>query len=945
MYDTVKEHWSKDQKKVRRPLNSDIYAFRQKSTSSVIKLRYEYGGKSTETKTSATATQNLFKVPDVPSADNAKQEVSSTDIVAANVLSGIVSPESPTNHRDELFNYLQIDTNLSHARTTQSDSSNSKRRSLRVKVQQSAASKSVKYNKEIEIEKKKVDELEQQVKKHLSMSLASGGTACRFGIWGARKFHSKMNSMKTMNKGKSSTCGKETNVCGESQTSSAPSSCTKAIDEVIDRVGSSNEVTTTTRKRHKLMSEIENESPASLLHTILPDLGRNILNCSLNEVDGNILPEHGSRSIVRRTRRHSVNSMNVDPREEISLKRRFSDNIIDFPKRFINVTVMLENIDTTAAIIIPKRLKSTCDYVAQAPLLHIAATEDVPMSIVEIPPCLSPAPANTSNPKESVSSPTPDPPFIVIPESVCSSSAISPYPITTSESERNIHSMSSNDVVVENLDDTLQKTEPVIVVNATAVTKSTTNVSNLVKVTYVHLDESALNTTAQRSTQYKSVLLQDTTEITPRTCITPHYNNGSSPASTGATPTRPTCVLERINYRIPTTPNVNPSNASYTVKILVSSKDTAAVLKQTASLSKPIIVTKELCPPKVDHRKLVNSIFKKTRPNGKNNRSRTAEVNPKMKILPKVVTLSTSPTIKEKKSSAVVLDEQKIAINQLKALGDQYSEPVEKQKLSITAVQRFLKSRPLRSIRRNIRKATFRRISANKGLLPGRPFASQHVVKSSLPSAIVYSSPTSTSTPQISTKSIETPQKYANENVSSETIDSTTAPGIPLPNSDSSSGGRPSTRTSDTPIIPSLQSSFTDFMMPISLPLDQISTPKLSPIIKKNFNDSPVSSTTSRESADSAIGTSDQNIRNMTAVAFGRTGTTTTTMNRSHSENSNPLNPSNGAVLAALYLGDTIIIVQESEVSFWKYPSRIYSIFGMVQNWELIGSAERQNSG
>lgn len=934
MYDTVKEHWSNDQKKIRRPLNPDIYAFRQKPSTSVIKLRYKYGGKTTETKKSTTTTQSLFKVPDVPLTDNTKQEVSSTHNVAATVLSPAISLETPTNHRDELFNYLQIDTNLSQARTTQSDSSNSKRRSLRVKVQQSAASKSVKYNKEIEIEKKKVDELEQQVKKHLSMSLANGGAACRFGIWGARKFHSKMNSMKSMNKSRSSTCAKETNVCSVSQTSSVPSRYCKVdnmTDNVIDGVGSSNDVTTTTRKRHKLFSTIVNESPESLSHKVLQDLDISMQNCPLNEVDGNIILERVSRSNGRKTRRHSVNSINVDLRKKKLWKRRCSDNINDLPKQYMNVTVMLRNFDRTAAILVPK---------PQAPILSIAATEDVPISIVEIPPSLSPAPADTSKLRASASSPNIDPPFILIPESVCSSSAISPYPITTSGSERNIHSMSSTDVVVEKLDDTLQKTEPSIVVNPTAVTTSTTHVSSLVKVTYVHLDESALKSTAQRSTQYKSVLLQDTTEITPRTCFPAHYNNGSNPVSAGSAQTKPTCVLERIDYRCPITTNVKTSNASYKVKILVPSEDTSSISKPPASLPKPIL----LCSPKVDNRKLVNSIFKKHRPNGRNKRSRTADEQPK------VITLSPSPTIKEKKTSAVVLDEQKIAINQLKALGDQYSAPVGKQKLSITAVQRFLKSRPLRSIRRNIRKASFRRISSKKGLLQGQPFGTQrqspeHIMKSSLPSPIVYNSPTSTSTPQISTESIATPPKYAIESLSSETIDSTTAPGIQLPNSDSSSGGGPSTRSSDTPIIPSLQSSFTGFMMPNTMPVDQISTPKLSPKIQKNFNDSPVSSTTSRDSADSAIGTSDQNICNVTAVTFGRTGTTNTTVNRSHIVNSNPLNPSNGAVLAALYLGKTIIIVQESEVSFWKYPSRIYSIFGMVQNWELIGSAERQNSG
>lgn len=950
MYDTVKEHWPKDQKKTRRPLNPDIYSFRQKPASSVIKLRCEYGGKSAEKKTSETTTQNFFKVPDtpskqlcsikLPSADKVKQEISSTNNVAPDVLSSDFSPESPTNHRDELFNYLQIDTNLSHTRTTQSDSSNFKRRSLRVKVQQSAASKSVKYNKEIEIEKKKVDELEQQVKKHLSMSMASGGAPCRFGIWGARKFHSKMNSIKSMNKTRSSTCVKQPAAFDESQTNSV-------FDEAINGVGSSNGVTTphrttTTRKKHKLFLAVKKESSDSLSHTVLQDLDGSMKNCQLNEVDGNSIPEPAGRSNGRKTRptprRHSENSMNVDLPEATSLKRRFSDYVID-PKQFMNVTVVLKNIDMTDAdaTIISKRLSSA----QTSP--SITAADDAPKSIAEIPPCLSPAPADTSI--ERVSSPAPDPPFIVIPESVCSSSAISPYPLTTSESERNIHSMSSTDVVVENLHETLQKTEHLIVANPPAITTSTTatNVSNLVKVTYVHKDQSFV----QRSTQYKSVL-------PPRTCNT-GSNHVSAPVSAGAVSMKPTCVLERINYNSSITPNVNKSNATYKVKILIPSKETAS-----SSVSKPNSVTKEIvdqpCTPKIDNRKLVNSIFKKNRANGKNNRFRTAS-NAKMKMYPnpKVVTSTPSPTIKEKKPSAVVLDEQKIAINQLKALGDQYSEPVEKRKLSITAVQRFLKSRPLRSIRRNIRKASCRRISTTKGQLQRRPFGKlrnslQHGIKSTLPSAIVYNSPTSTSTPQISTKSIATPLKrpkhYANDNVSSEAIDSTTAPGIQLPNSDSSSGGGPSTRSSDTLIIPLLQSSVTDFTMPRTLPVHQISAPKLSPKIKKNFNDSPVSSTTSRESADSAIGTSDQNICNMNVLAFGRSGLTTkATMERSHSMNSNPLNPSNGAVLAALYLGDTIIIVQESEVSFWKYPSRIYSIFGMVQNWELIGSAERQNSG
>lgn len=951
MYDTVKQHWSKDQKKTRRPLNPDIYAFRQKPVSSVIKLRVNYvygGGKSTEQKTSTTTTQPLFKVPDaplkqhcsikLPSPDNLKLEVSSTDTEAAENLPAVISPESPTN-RDELFNYLQIDTNISHARTTHSDSSNSKRRSLRVKVQQSAASKSVKYNKEIEIEKKKADELEQQVKKHLSMSLASGGAACGFGIWGARKFHSKMNSMKTMNKARSSTCGKETNTCSESQTSSAPSSCAKVdnmTDEIIDGVSSSNDVTTTTRKKHKLFSAITNESsPDSLSHT-----DGFMQNYPLNEDHENSIHILDGRN----TRRHSVNSIIADPYENTSLKRRFSENLVDFPKQFMNVTVMLKNIDTTAAnIIIPKRSRPSCDSVAEAPLLSLSATEDVPMSIVEIPP----APADTSIAQEPVSSPTPDPPFIEIPESVCSSSGISPYPLTTSESERNIHSMSSNDVVVENLDDTLQKTEPILVDNPPAVSTSTTNVSSFVRVTYVHQD--ALKSTAQRSIQYKSVLLQGTNESTTRPCITPQCSTGSNLICVSTVSTKSASVLERINYSSPITPNLNTSNASYKVKILVPSKE-IAVLPITVPKEVPSAPPIEERPPKVDNRKLVNSIFKKTRPNGKNNRSRTAEVDSKTKA----VTFSSSPTIKEKKSTAVVLDEQKIAINQLKALGDQYSEPVENQKPPLTAVQRFLKSRPLRSIRRNMRKVSFRRINTNKGLLQGHTFGTlppspQHVIKSSLPSAIAYNSPTSTFTPPISTQSIATPinnpKDYANETVSSETIDSTTAPGIPLPTSDSSSGGGPSTRLSDTAIIPSPQTSFIDFVMPSAMPVDQISKPKLSPKIKKNFNDSPVSSTTSRESADGAIDTSDQNICSMTAVAFGRTGTTTTTINRSHSVNSNPLNPRNGAVLAALYLGDTIVVVQETEVSFWKYPSRIYSIFGMVQNWELIGSTERQNSG
>lgn len=959
MYDTVKDHWSKDQKKIRRPLYPDIYAFRQKTTSSVIKLRYEYGGKSSEKKTSTNTTPNLFKVPDAPlkqlcsiklmSTDNVKHEVSSTDHVASVVSPAVIYPESPANNRDELFNYLQIDTNLSHARTIQSDSSNSKRRSLRVKVQQSAASKSVKYNKEIEIEKKKVDELEQQVKKHLSMSLASGSAACRFGIWGTRKFHSKMNSMKIMNKARSSACGKETNVCGESQTSSAPSSCANKLDtmtdETIDGVGSSNDVTTTTtRKNHKIFSAMENESPDSI--TVLQDLEN--------------IPKRNTRSNGRKKRRHSVNSMNIDPHTEISFKRRFSDNLIDFPKKYMNATVLLKNIDTTAALIIPKQLRSPCDSVAEVPLLSAVATENVP-------PCVSPAPADTSNVRETVSSASPDPPLIVIPESVCSSSAISPYPLTTSESERYIHSMSSTDVVVENVDDTLQKAEPVVIVNPPAVTTSTTNVPSLVRVTYVHLDQSALKLTAQRSTQYRSVLLQNTTENTPRPCITPHCTNGSNSVIAGAggpSPTKSTCVLERINYSSSITPNINTPNASYKVKILVPSTPLSETgpsplyrTVPTEPLSKLITVSKEiptakpavdrLSPPKNDNRKLVNSIFKKNRPNGRNNRSRTAEVNPKMKMYPEGATLSSSPTNKEKKSSAVGLDEQKIAINQLKALGDQYSEPVGNQNLSETDVQRFLTRtiRPFRTV-------SFRRSSIKKRLLQGRSFRTmrhtQHVIKSSVPSAIVYNSPTSTSTPQISIKPIapvNKPKKLTNENVSSETIDSTTAPGAPLPNSDSSSAGGPSTRSSDTPIIPLPQTSFTDFMMPNTLPVDQISLPMLSPEIKTNFNDSPVSSTTSRESADSAIGTSDQNISNISAVTFGRTGTTKTTMKRSQSVNSNPLKPSNGAVLAALYLGDTIIIVQESEVSFWKYPSRIYSIFGMVQNWELIGSAERQNSG
>lgn len=58
----------------------------------------------------------------------------------------------------------------------------------------------------------------------------------------------------------------------------------------------------------------------------------------------------------------------------------------------------------------------------------------------------------------------------------------------------------------------------------------------------------------------------------------------------------------------------------------------------------------------------------------------------------------------------------------------------------------------------------------------------------------------------------------------------------------------------------------------------------------------------------------------------------------------NPLNRDDGSVLFAYVLEDTLVIVQERSVSFWRY-SPFKHLVGMDQTWELIGRIKRHDYG
>lgn len=54
----------------------------------------------------------------------------------------------------------------------------------------------------------------------------------------------------------------------------------------------------------------------------------------------------------------------------------------------------------------------------------------------------------------------------------------------------------------------------------------------------------------------------------------------------------------------------------------------------------------------------------------------------------------------------------------------------------------------------------------------------------------------------------------------------------------------------------------------------------------------------------------------------------------------NPLVSADGYVLKAFYCKNNLVIVQEKAISFWSY-SRISMIFGIKQNWEMLGRIKR----
>lgn len=58
----------------------------------------------------------------------------------------------------------------------------------------------------------------------------------------------------------------------------------------------------------------------------------------------------------------------------------------------------------------------------------------------------------------------------------------------------------------------------------------------------------------------------------------------------------------------------------------------------------------------------------------------------------------------------------------------------------------------------------------------------------------------------------------------------------------------------------------------------------------------------------------------------------------------NPLNQADGKVLYAYVIEESLVIVQQTQVSFWRYSQFKYLV-GMEQTWELVGRKKRHNHG
>lgn len=976
---------------------------------------------------------------------------------------GGAAPLSPTSYKEEFYKYLGIDTNPSHDRPQKSENiSNAKRRSLRVKVQQIAMNNIAKYNKEIENGKKKVDEQKvefaPQLKKPINnkMMLKTSATIIQ-------KQYTTENG-----ETKSSICG--------SQTSSMASSSTKRIeqsdDKIIISVGSSSVSSMNSVKSHKSfvekkMYKIEpqtngdddkrdqqssRKTPEQSINSIVE-----IFEQRLKDIPSPGSSERELTTIVRQIRRNSMKSINAGDDsfsvQSPSKKRRFSCNEKMYQKCLLNDSIALCNFgqssspwtdDNDPAVI--KRSKASDEEFSLEEYDNnkeatAATTTCAATNILNLPSTRENTSANKScvgisnnhhhqSPsihledikKSSIESPihiTADH-HITRPESICSSSAISPYPLKSSSV---ISQLAKTDVENYHLplkfddpnnadcllcdDKMLEEGSPATPTTVAAVSTYSLESAtpSILKLTYNKcVSEKIIPSSAgscidvgSYRKQYKTIYLAGSPSklndihrssiaaIVPTSASAQYYSRNAT--------TNSSSVLERRNY---TKPNNNTQSTEqngskcnitatcqpvkYTAKILMAPKSNPKQVNQRIALDAGQSTVSRNVVQHIFDKISLKSINSRTLKKvvNRNNKKNVKAKDPfsSINIGGQQTELLDSNKQKIKKSISVKLDERQKAISQLNSLGidsnkKQLKSETEKQTKKLSKLQKILKSKTFKSLRHGIRKASFQRnrtSTNNIKYLPKTRLIKRKLVmrkQQTQDTSHVDQTPPKTLSELAMTSPPPqlTPYKnrpYFNDNLipSEMIIDSTTPPKNSALDLESGSGSNSiiSGQAAAATLHPNPSSSkkcFNDFVKPKFVPhlfgANTTSNASTFEYGKKLF-DSPVSSTTSR--LDSGISgltvnkmateTDSTPMKTTLKKSIGKMVVQRTT---DSSTSSNPLKRENGIVLAALYHDNTIIIIQELEISFWKYPSKIYSIFGVSQQWECLGVANREISG
>lgn len=901
-----------------------------------------------------------------------------------------VPPLSPTSYKEEFYKYLGIDTNPSHDRSIKSENiSNAKRRSLRVKVQQIAMNNIAKYNKEIENGKKKIDDPPSKQTDIINNTIPHvvAQSTLKKTSSSSNKIRKHMNNYEH---------NKKSSVCGSQTSSMASSKRIEPTDDKIISIGSSSvssinsaksnkslitaKITTFKTEKHEHFDKDEEctivvqEQPA-----VITDYDQR-----LKETPSPGSSERELTKIVHQIRRNSVKSNGDSSPLPLILtnKRRCSYNETIYSNVFLGVC----NVEHLRPATFPdtvKRLKNSTDVLIKCSGLNSENVKDVIATTVDSSPMSS---NNDQLSSLSRKSPSISNEVISTEKHQSIDPTITSYPVRqfnpikelARSRVENYHLSlkfdEHNDIIM--CDDKMLDESPVTPTTLAAVSAhsfdSVTSAPSILKLTYKTTEtSSAVTASCLDRKQYKSIYLAGS----PAKLID-NYRSSIAIVSTNSynsfqnTPSR-SSVLERRNYT-KISPHSNQQNTvtfpvKYAAKILMTIKnDTIYDEKERLSLDagQPTIqqnvvqqLRNKICIKSTNtlkpaNTKPVKKVICSKRPNSPQNK-RLKEKTPSAKI-------------KIKKSLSVTMDEQQKAISQLNSLGidSNKTEANEQTTPVLSKLQNIFKSRTFKSLRCGIRSkvSNFKRRHGKtkiKYSIPNNRLIKRKFVnrKKSLPMIDVTA-------PLIVLASTPLSQQQT-QHKKQINFNSTTVPSEMVIDSTTPPKCIPSTSDDSSLVIATTlaKKCFNEFISPKTLPhlFGATTASAVTAVLEvantnnefeKKSADSPVSSTTSRISTDSAIGTSDRTINSTAATAplpppvKQVSGKIIVQRNINDILNSsNPLKQENGIVVAALYLNNTIVIVQELEISFWKYPSKIYSIFGVSQEWECLGIATREIGG